>query len=154
MTDSVTDETRSGDKSQRCDREIKNPSPTGEEESSSAKLGNKKESEGDFPVTQPQSITSEISSRHACCNGDGKMLSQGEGSCSTPHRDYERKPEVGDRIELTCISDIYNRKGTVTSVEELGTFVFVRAEFDDFDIHNQYGADKLRFGKDGNAYFA
>ena len=100
VTDSVTDETPSGDKSQRCDSKIKNPSPTGEEVCRADRLGNKKESEGDFPVTQPESITSEDSNCHNCCNGDGKMLSQGEGSCSTPHGDYERKPKVGDRNRL------------------------------------------------------
>ena len=33
VMDSVTDENRNGDKSQRCDSKIKNPSPTGKEES-------------------------------------------------------------------------------------------------------------------------
>ena len=74
---------------------------------------------------------------------------------NTPvNENEERKPDVGDRIELTCIYAGYNRLGTVTSVKELETFVYVRAEFDDLDIHSQYGANDLRFGKDGNAYFA
>ena len=75
------------------------------------------------------------------------MLSQGGGSCSTPHRDYERKPEVGDRIELTCISDIYNRLGTVTEVEVSGNYVYIRAKFDNLDIHSYYGASDLRLRK-------
>ena len=60
---------------------------------------------------------------------------------------------MGDRIELTCISDIYNRLGTVTEVEVLGNFVYIRASFDEEDIQAQYGSNSLRFGKDGNAYF-
>ena len=52
----------------------------------------------------------------------------------------ERKPEVGDRIELTCISDIYNRLGTVTEVEVLGNFVYIRASFDEDGIQAQYGS--------------
>ena len=49
VTHSVTDENRSGDKSQPCDGKIKNPSPTGIEESSSDQPENQKESSGTKP---------------------------------------------------------------------------------------------------------